>query len=136
MKKILFAVFTAGLILAACAAKPTTPVSGTWLVVSYGQGPDQTPALPDLNRSIIFDGDGIINGNVGCNSFKGVYAIDGAKINFQPMEVMELNCPPEIIMEQERAILQILSGSADFKVDGRYLTITNGDQMLVMEFDH
>jgi heat shock protein HslJ len=136
MKKILFAVFTAGLILAACTAKPTTPVSGTWLVVSYGQGPDQTPALPDLNRAIIFDGDGIINGNVGCNSFKGAYTIDGAKINFQPMEVMKLNCPPEIIMEQERAILQILSGSADFKIDGRYLTITNGDQMLVMEYDH
>jgi heat shock protein HslJ len=134
MKKILFAVFTAGLILAACAAKPTTPVSGTWLVVSYGQGPDQTPTLPDLNRSLIFDGDGTINGNVGCNSFKGTYTIDDTKITFQPMEVMKLNCPPEAIMKQEQAILQILSDSADFKIDGRYLTITNKDAVLIMEY--
>jgi heat shock protein HslJ len=135
MKKILFNILVFGLTLAACAAKPTTPVTGTWLVVSYGQGPDQTPALPDLNRAIIFDGDGTINGNVGCNSFKGTYTVEDVKINFQSIEAMKLNCPPDMIMEQEKAILQILSGSADFKIDGRYLTITNGDQMLVMEFD-
>ncbi|HET9913949.1 MAG TPA: META domain-containing protein [Anaerolineales bacterium] len=136
MKKLLFAVFVIGLILAACTTQPKTPVTGTWLVVSYGQESNQIPALPDLNRSVIFDGDGTINGNVGCNSFKGTYTIDGAKIIFQSIEAMKLNCPPDVIMEQEQAILQILSGSADFRIEGRHLTITNSDQMLVMEFDH
>src|SRR5512139_1084743 len=118
MKKILFAVLVSGLIFTACATQPKTPVTGTWLVVSYGQESSQTPALPDLNRSIIFDGDGTINGNVGCNSFRGTYEIDGMKIIFQSIDAMKLNCPPAVIMEQERAILQILNGSADFKVEG------------------
>lgn len=136
MKKLLFAVFVIGFILAACTTQPKTPVTGTWLVVSYGQESNQTLTLPDLNRSVIFGGDGTINGNVGCNSFKGTYAIDGAKITFESIEAMKLNCPPDVIMEQEQAILQILNGSANFNVEGRYLTITNSDQMLVMEFDH
>ena len=134
MKRVLFAILVSGLILAACATQPKTPVIGTWLVVSYGQGPKQTPALPDLNRSIIFDGDRTINGNVGCNSFKGTYTIDNTKITFQSIETMKLNCPPDAIMKQEQAILQILNGSADFKIDGRYLTITNNDVILTMEY--
>lgn len=134
MKRVLFVIFAAGLILAACATQPSTPVTGTWDVVSYGPASNPTPALPDLNRNVIFDGDGIINGNVGCNSFKGTYAIEDTKITFQPMVSTMLNCPPDLIMQQEQAILKILSGSADFKIEGRYLTITNNDEILMMEF--
>ena len=134
MKRVLFLIFMTGLILTACATKPSTPVTGTWDVISYGPASNPTPTLPDLNRNLIFDGDGTINGNVGCNSFKGTYAIEGTKITFQPMVSTMLNCPPDLIMKQEQAILKILSGSADFKVEGRYLTITNNDETLVMEF--
>ena len=134
MKRVLFVIFVTGLILAACASQPTTPVTGTWDVVSYGSASNPTPALSDLNRNVIFEGDGIINGNVGCNSFKGTYVIENTKITFQPMVSTMLNCPPDLIMKQEQAILKILSGSADFKVEGRYLTITNNDETLLMEF--
>ncbi len=135
MKKVLFVIFVAGLILAACATQPSTPVTGTWDVISYGPASNPTPTLPDLNRSVIFDGDGTINGNVGCNSFKGTYTIEGTKITFQPMVSTMLACPPDSIMQQEQAILKILNGSADFKVEGRYLTISKNDETLVMEFN-
>ena len=135
MKKISFVIFVAELILAACTtAQPGTPVTGTWHIVSYGPASNPTPALPDLDRSVIFDGDGNISGNVGCNSFSGTYAIEDTKITFQPMVSTMLACTPDMIMKQEQATLRILSGSADFKVEGRYLTITNNNETLVMEF--
>jgi heat shock protein HslJ len=133
MKRVLFVIFVAGLILAACATQPGTPVTGTWNIVSYGLASNPTPALPDLDRSVIFDGDGKISGNVGCNSFSGTYAVDGTKITFQPMVSTMLACTPDLIMKQEQATLRILSGSADFKIEGRYLTITNNSETLVME---
>jgi heat shock protein HslJ len=135
MKRILFVLFVIGLILAACASQPATPVTGTWYVVSYGPTSSPTPTLPDLNRSIIFDGKGTINGNVGCNSFRGTYALEGTKITFQPMVSTMLACTPDLIMKQEQSTLRVLSGSADFKVEGRYLTISKNDETLVMEYD-
>lgn len=133
MKKTLFAILAAGLFLTACSTQPGTPVTGTWQVVSYGSAANPTPALPDLNRSVIFDKEGEMTGNVGCNSFRGPYTIEGTKITFEPVTSTKLNCPPDVIMKQEQAILRILSGSVDFKIDHRYLTITNGDEVLVLE---
>lgn len=133
MKRIPFVIWVVGLILVACATQPSTPVTGTWDVVSYGPTSNPTPTLPDLNRNVIFDDDGTINGNVGCNSFKGTYAIEDTKITFQPMVSTMLNCPPDLIMQQEQAILRVLSGSADFKVEGKSLTLTNNGETLMME---
>ncbi len=133
MKKLLFVIFAIGLFLAACSNQPNTPVTGTWNVVSYGSASNPKTALPDLNRSLIFDKKGNFSGNVGCNSFSGTYTIDGTKIAFQPKVSTKLTCPPDVIMKQEQAILDVLNGSADFKIDDRYLTITNNDEVVMME---
>jgi heat shock protein HslJ len=134
MKRVLFVISVFGLIFAACATvQPGTPVTGTWDIVSYGPASNPTPTLPDLDRSIIFNGDGKISGNVGCNSFSGTYVIEGGMIIFQPMVSTKLTCTPDSIMKQEQATLRILSGSADFKVEGGHLTLTNNGEMLVME---
>ncbi len=132
MKKTLFTIFVAGLLLAACSTQPGTPVTGSWQVVSYGPVSNPTPTLPDLNRSVIFDKDGKLSGNVGCNSFSETYALEGTKITFQPVTSTQLSCPPEVIMQQEQAIRRVLSGSAEFKLEDGYLTITNNDEALVM----
>ncbi len=134
MKKFLLAIFLIGLILTACSfSQQKTPVIGTWIVVSYGLASNPTPTLPNLDRSIIFDDDGNVSGNMGCNSFSGAYKIEGAKLTFQPMTSTKLNCPSDLVMKQEQAALQVLSGSADFKIDGKYLTITNSGNVLVMQ---
>jgi heat shock protein HslJ len=134
MRKMVFVILLAGLILTACTAdQPGTPVAGTWDVVSYGAASNLTPALPDLDHSVIFGGDGKLSGNVGCNTFSGSYAIEGGKINFQPMVSTKLACVPDLVMKQEQAVLQILSGIADFKTTNRNLTITNNGATLVLQ---
>ncbi len=137
MKKVLFVILATGLILVSCTtSKAVTPVTGTWLLISYGPESSLTTTLPDLNRSVIFDGDGNVSGNVGCNSFKGTYAIEGAKVIFQPMVSTPLNCTPDSVMKQEQATLRVLSGSADFvKADNTHLTISKDDEILVFEYD-
>ena len=135
MKRVLFVILMAGLILAACAsAQPTTPITGTWDIISYGPTSNPTPTLLDISRSIIFSADGKFSGNVGCNSFSGTYTLTDGKITFQQTASTKLACTPDAIMQQEQATLRVLNGSVDLKIEGRHLTITNNEETITMEF--
>lgn len=136
MKKNFILILISVLMLTACASQPpATPVTGTWLLVSYGPASDQLSTLPDLNRSLIFDADGKINGNVGCNSFAGTYTLQGDQISFQQGVSTQLACVPDIIMQQEAFTLKILSNNPKFKVDGHSLTLWTDEGTLILELD-
>ncbi len=136
MKKNFVVMILCAFLLAACASEQSAnPIIGTWLLVSYGPASEQSPVLPDLNRSLIIDAEGKINGNVGCNSFVGSYSIDESKISFEPEVSTQLACVPEIIMKQEEFTLLVLNNTPEFKIEGRFLTLWTDDGMLVFESD-
>src|SRR5215207_4699280 len=69
-------------LLAACAGNASASVVGDWRLVSYGPPGSPMPAAPDVDTSIVFGGDGKVNGNVGCNGFGGDYTVQGNTIIF------------------------------------------------------
>jgi len=75
-----------------------TPVGLSWTVVSIGGEPPlgYTPMFFSLNE------DGTVEGDFGCNTFKGAYAIDGQKLEFNRLKATNAGCTTAIA-NQERA---------------------------------
>jgi heat shock protein HslJ len=89
-----------------------------------------TAAVPDVDASLIFGEDGTISGNVGCNSLGGEYTVDGDQITFNNLASTLMACD-DVLMDQESAVLQVLSGTARFEIENETLTIVNSDMTLV-----
>jgi heat shock protein HslJ len=114
------------LLLAACGGS-SSPLTGvTWKLVSYGTADESLAAVPDVETSLVFGEDGNAAGTMGCNQFNGAYEIRGDQITFGPMASTLMACE-EPLMNQETAVLAILSDAATFKISGDTLTITAGD---------
>lgn len=119
-----------GILLAACSGGASADITGEWKLLSFGpvSGPASSPMLaaPDVDTSINFGSDGRLNGNVGCNSFGGGYAVSGAQIKFDSLFSTKMACMGAVD-EQERAVLATFAGSVNFKLTGDTLTITSAD---------
>ena len=126
MKKNLAFLFIITTLLTACAGTSSVSLSDTtWELVSYGPIDTPIPALPDIDAIIFFSADGEIGGNVGCNGFGGSVEISGDKIVVGPLMSTMMYC--ETIMEQESAIMMLLTGTLNFEMDGDILTIFSED---------
>jgi heat shock protein HslJ len=137
MKKQFLSFFTllvlAGIILSACSGATSAPLTGTWKLVSYGSSASLTPTA-DVDTSIIFDEDGRISGNVGCNDSGGEYKVDGDKITFESISSTLMMCADTAIGDQETAVLSTLTETVTFVVDGNTLTLrsADGDSVIVL----
>jgi heat shock protein HslJ len=126
MKKtlVLLAMFVS--MLAACSPGASAPIVGEWRLDSYGDPARLTPAAPDVATSIIFDEDGQMSGNVGCNGFGGEYVIDGDAIVFGQVMSTLMFCEGPA-GDQETVILGVFRDAASVAVEGDTLTITSTD---------
>ena len=80
----------------------------------------------------IFNSDGTVTGNGGCNGFGGDYEVKEDQLTFGPIMSTLMACE-ESIMDQEGTVTQVLFETATYKIDGNTLTITKGDAALVFE---
>jgi heat shock protein HslJ len=123
MKKI-YLLAVALLIVVACP-NASTDIKGEWKLVSYGDVANPMPAIPNVDTSIEFDPNGQIRGNVGCNTFGGIYEVNGDKITFSSIMSTLMFCEETSV--QEQAVLSILSNKVGLQVQmqGDTLTITS-----------
>ena len=78
--------------------------------------------------TLAFEG-GQVNGNAGCNSFFGTYAIEGAQIGISGIGMTEMAClEPEGLMEQEQYLLEFLGEIMRYELDERQLILFRGDR--------
>ena len=119
------------LAISACAAEdPAASLIGTWNLTSYGPAGSQTPAVADSDANLTFNEDGSVGGTSGCNSFGGQYTVEGNQVIFSEVVSTLMLC--ELLMEQEEAMLQVLTETATFEIEGNTLTLTNNDMVLVL----
>ena len=126
MKRFFALLIIGGFLLAACSASPSASLVGEWKLVSYGDSTSLTPAAPGVDTSIVFDSDGKVTGNVGCNGFGGEYKVDGGTITFREVMSTLMFCEGPV-GDQETVTLAVISESATFVLDGSMLTITSAD---------
>jgi heat shock protein HslJ len=124
-----------GSILAACSGNEPDALAGDWELISFGLISNPTPAVPDVDTSVIFSlDDGTVTGNVGCNGFGGNYKVNGDTINFDSITSTLMACA-DPIMQQESAVFNVFTNSAAFKIDNNMLTITSADGNSVLIFN-
>ena len=133
MKKYLLLLLLVA-VLSACGAKnegSSESLTGTWKLTSYGPLTSPTPAIPDSTAQIIFNDDGTVTGNSGCNGFGGGYKVEGDQVTFDQITSTLMACD-DARMSQEDAVHKVLTDTASFKREGNTLTLTNNDNVLVL----
>jgi heat shock protein HslJ len=128
---LIIAVIT-GLTLASCSiltGSEEADLRGTnWKLISYGG------KLPIAGKSMTANFDGAeVTGSASCNHYFGAYKIKGDQISIEGLGWTEMACmDPEGIMEQEQAIMNMLSNSDTFTLQGDRLEIitTTGEGLI------
>jgi heat shock protein HslJ len=133
VKKYLLILFLLSLAISACSApatqEPADALIGAWKLTAYGPVNAPISALEGVEAQLMFNADGTLTGNSGCNGYSGSYTVEGNQITFRPIVSTRMLCD-KALMEQETAIHQVLTGTASFKIQGNQLTLTNSDRML------
>jgi putative lipoprotein len=134
VKKYLLVLFILSLALSACASGSNSPalVGTTWKLTAYGPVASPNPAVEGSDASVVFNSDGTVTGNGGCNGFGGDYELKEDQLTFGPLVSTLMACE-DPRMDQESAVTQVLFETASYKIDGNTLTITKGDTALVFE---
>jgi len=100
----------------------------TWKLISYGG------KLPIEGKSMTANFDGKeISGSASCNHYFGEYQIKGNQLRIEGLGWTEMACmDPEGIMEQEQAVMGMLSNSDTFAIQGDRLEIktTTGESLI------
>jgi len=123
------------LFAASCSIMPGTgsnQLSGTtWKLISYASN----IPLPGKDMTASFNTKEI-RGSASCNTYFGTYRLKGDQISIGELGWTEMACmDPEGIMEQEQAIMKLISESSSFSIQGDRLQITtsSGDLLIFQQ---
>ena len=104
-------------------------LNGTnWTLESFGG----QSLINNTAMTAEFDG-GEIRGSASCNQYFGGYKINGNQISIEGLGWTEMACmDPEGIMEQEIAIMMLLSKSVSYQIEGGklYIEVESGEELI------
>lgn len=135
------ALIVLGLALAACggddgddggaAQDPADLVGPSWILTQYiAENGDTEIVEVGVNAS--FDGSAI-SGISGCNTYNASYEATGGEISFGPIALTQMACP-ELEMSVEARYLQLLETVATFEVEGRSMSMADGEGTPILQF--
>ena len=122
-------------LLSACggddASGPEALEGTTWVLTQFVAEDGSTESV-DVGVDAEFDGSQI-SGMSGCNRYNASYEADGDKISFGPIAGTQMACPdPEMAVEAR--YLQLLESVATFEVEGRSMSMADGEGTPVLQF--
>lgn len=125
-----------GTAVAVFTAVPPTPLVGTqWQLIAYNNGlGGVVSAAFGVETTAVFNEDGSLNGNGGCNNFFTAYTVDGQALTItDPIGSTMMACE-ETAMQQETAFLAALTDAASYQIRGDALEIRDADGALLASF--
>ena len=104
----------------------------TWVLKSFGDPANLTPAVADVETTLQFIADKKeVSGNGGVNGYGGNYAVNKDQLFVSGVVHTMMASLDEKVMGQENAFFKILESSKSFKIEGKQLTITGTEGALV-----
>ena len=95
----------------------TRSLIGRWQLISLlDERGQMRPPLSGTVISAEFDSEGRVTGNAGCNRFRSEYTTYRDNIEFGAMVSTKMACRPEAVMTQERAFLDRLQHTIEFRL--------------------
>ena len=99
---------------------PQSGIVGGWLLVNI----NGAVVIPGTEITAVFGDSGNLSGSSGCNTYTGVYQINGTSLTVGGLGGSQQSCStPAGIMDQEQLYLTVLSSAVGFTIEGRQLTI-------------
>lgn len=123
MKSWMFVFLAVALTFTACgvggAASSAASLEGEWTLLTL----NGAPLLPSTTINVTFADGQEVGGFSGCNSYGGAYTAKGGVLHFGQLEMTEMACLEEGVMDQEQAYFAALSDVAKFRLDGDRLEL-------------
>ena len=122
-------------LLSACGGdEPSGPeaLEGRSWVLTQFVAEDGSTQIVDVGVDAEFDGS-TISGVSGCNQYNATYEASGNEISFGPIAGTQMACP-EPQMSVETRYLQLLESAATFEVEGRAMSMADGEGTPVLQF--
>lgn len=117
-------------------ADPDQPLTGTlWTLDSLGQSSDvgddgMVSSIPSgVSSTLTIDEGGGVSLSPGCNSGGGEVEVGDTTLTFGPIALTRKACPSEP-MDIENAVMKVIDGEVDYRIDGTTLVLTKGLQSL------
>ncbi|MCG8352741.1 MAG: META domain-containing protein [Chloroflexales bacterium] len=109
------------------SATPNSPTNASfagkeWNLAQFGAADQVTKPLADAPITVLFQADGTVSGNAGCNSFFGNYTISEQSLQMTDMGGTLMACE-EAKMQQEEQFLAALRTVSTFKLQDQELTL-------------
>jgi heat shock protein HslJ len=119
---------------AAVPAMTSTP----WRILAYRSDEGLTPVerpQPGQAPPQLWFADGLISGNVGCNSFSGAYTLDGNRLTVDSRLATTMMACEEPVMALEQAITTHLAAVASYRQAGSRLELLDaeGNTLILLE---
>jgi heat shock protein HslJ len=113
-------------------ADPDRPLEGTKWTVDGLVAADAVSSVPSDVRvpTVRFDG-GQVSVDTGCNTGSGDHEATAAEITFGPITTTLIGCD-EPAASVEAHVVGVLHGTVTYQIEAGTLTLTNGDQGLVL----
>jgi heat shock protein HslJ len=111
------------------------PLANTqWRLVSFGEPGAEMPVIEGSAVTLEFGADGRVGGSGGCNSYGGVYQVQGDSLSFGEIVSTLMACADERVTQQEGQYLQALQSAGQFELADDRLAIRYGDGSGVLNF--
>jgi heat shock protein HslJ len=117
------------LVVALVARDPSSgdDLLGTWILddasmALLSQGAD---VPPEVQATLTFDAAGGVGGSAGCNSFGGMYTVDGDELQISELAQTLIACEPPLDAI-EQAYVAALGEVSGYQVSGDTLVLTGG----------
>ena len=108
-------------------AEPNYPLIGTrWLVETIVQSGSASTPPQGAAGWVLFNADGTINVNFGCNSGSGTFASTSSDITLSILQTTKLPCPSGAA-QLETPMLDGLTGTVVYTISADALTLTSRD---------
>jgi len=105
---------------------PLSLTDSVWQVQSVNNGKGGVvTVLPETSLDATFNENGIVGGNTGCNTYRGLYVAADGTIAFSPLITTRRACLSDEAAAQEQAFLVALGASTRYELRGNRLTLRN-----------
>jgi heat shock protein HslJ len=122
-------------VLSACGDdEPSGPdaLEGVSWVLTQFIAENGSTEIVSVGVNAEFDGS-TISGVSGCNQYNAPYETTGNEISFGPIGGTQMACP-QVEMDVEARYLQLLESVATFEVEGRAMSMSDGEGTPVLQF--
>jgi heat shock protein HslJ len=110
-------------------ADPDRPLSGpTWVVDTFIDGPATSNLALSQSPTLLFDGDGSVDIDTGCNTGRGTWNLEGDQLTLAGMNYTEIGCAEPNAATAEASVQAVMTdGMVTVEIEAARLTLMRGE---------